>query len=324
MISPFLPRRRSGFTLIELLVVIAIIAILAAILFPVFGRARENARRSSCQSNLKQIGLGIMQYVQDYDDKYPMAYFYKNNDNSSGGYVHWTALVHPYVKSEQLYVCPSDRNGGIAPTFAYGGMTVSSPPADGAPNDGGIVNQAGTVTDNQAARLSYVVNSALMPRKRKTTDPANIVSLSAVEDSASTILGGDLTDYPNCVQGSSVASGAAVKSHRSANAFMKNAGGGAWAGEVAGDYGSPVYAATAAIAEQQIDSCNATPSDSNLHIVYVGGKDHFDGANYIFADGHVKYQKLAQTLNPNNFMWGKKLYSAGSARVLDSSGNDVR
>jgi prepilin-type N-terminal cleavage/methylation domain-containing protein len=68
-------KRRSrgigGFTLIELLVVIAIIAILAAILFPVFARARENARRASCQSNLKQIGLGIMQYTQDYDERMP-------------------------------------------------------------------------------------------------------------------------------------------------------------------------------------------------------------------------------------------------------------
>jgi prepilin-type N-terminal cleavage/methylation domain-containing protein len=65
------PSQRLGFTLIELLVVIAIIAILAAILFPVFGRARENARRSSCQSNLKQIGLGILQYNQDFDERFP-------------------------------------------------------------------------------------------------------------------------------------------------------------------------------------------------------------------------------------------------------------
>ena len=68
-----LHRRTTAFTLIELLVVIAIIAILAAILFPVFARARENARRSSCQSNLKQIALGIKQYTQDYDEKFPLA-----------------------------------------------------------------------------------------------------------------------------------------------------------------------------------------------------------------------------------------------------------
>src|SRR5690606_29481911 len=65
------PYRITGFTLIELLVVIAIIAILASILFPVFARARENARRASCLSNLKQIGLGIIQYTQDYDERYP-------------------------------------------------------------------------------------------------------------------------------------------------------------------------------------------------------------------------------------------------------------
>ncbi len=64
----------KAFTLIELLVVIAIIAILAAILFPVFARARENARRSSCESNVKQIMLGVLQYAQDYDEKYPTAY----------------------------------------------------------------------------------------------------------------------------------------------------------------------------------------------------------------------------------------------------------
>lgn len=99
-------KRVSGFTLIELLVVIAIIAILAAILFPVFGRARENARRSSCQSNLKQIGLGIMQYTQDYDEKFPKAWY-----NSTGGGFHgdskWMDVVQPYIKSTQLFVCPS-------------------------------------------------------------------------------------------------------------------------------------------------------------------------------------------------------------------------
>jgi len=97
--------RQAAFTLIELLVVIAIIAILAAILFPAFARARENARRSSCQSNLKQIGLGILQYTQDYDESYPPA-----EVSPGAGLTEptWDTVIQPYLKSSQLLVCPSD------------------------------------------------------------------------------------------------------------------------------------------------------------------------------------------------------------------------
>ena len=91
--------RRRGFTLIELLVVIAIIAILAAILFPVFARARENARRSSCQSNLKNIGMGIIQYTQDSDELYLPE---QNSDNKT-----FVTMLQPYVTSRKLFVCPS-------------------------------------------------------------------------------------------------------------------------------------------------------------------------------------------------------------------------
>ncbi len=100
------PSRRNGFTLIELLVVIAIIAILAAILFPVFARARENARRASCSSNLKQIALGVFQYTQDYDEKFPC---YSGGPGNAG----WAEEVQPYLKSLQIYQCPSDS---VAPT----------------------------------------------------------------------------------------------------------------------------------------------------------------------------------------------------------------
>jgi len=97
---------RSAFTLIELLVVIAIIAILAAILFPVFARARENARRSSCMSNQKQIGLGLLQYAQDYDERLPCL----GIGNSTIGYHSWHEMIQPYVKSIQIFVCPSNTN----------------------------------------------------------------------------------------------------------------------------------------------------------------------------------------------------------------------
>ena len=104
--------RCRAFTLLELLVVISIIAILAAILFPVFARARENARRTSCQSNLKQIGLGILQYTQDYDETYPLTYmdeFYGTGDY--WWYGTWMASLMPYIRSTQIYRCPSSARG---------------------------------------------------------------------------------------------------------------------------------------------------------------------------------------------------------------------
>jgi prepilin-type N-terminal cleavage/methylation domain-containing protein/prepilin-type processing-associated H-X9-DG protein len=101
--------RSRGFTLIELLVVIAIIAILAAILFPVFARARENARRASCQSNLKQIGLGALQYSQDYDEKVVP---FRLGWDGSNAIMPFPALIQPYVKSTQLFKCPSNTATG--------------------------------------------------------------------------------------------------------------------------------------------------------------------------------------------------------------------
>lgn len=109
------PVRKTGFTLIELLVVIAIIAILASILFPVFARARENARRASCQSNLKQIGLGLMQYTQDYDEKFPLRQGTGAGENPNS----FATVTQPYVKSTQIFMCPS------------GGQAVNSTTTDG-------------------------------------------------------------------------------------------------------------------------------------------------------------------------------------------------
>jgi prepilin-type N-terminal cleavage/methylation domain-containing protein/prepilin-type processing-associated H-X9-DG protein len=105
-------RLRRAFTLIELLVVIAIIAILAAILFPVFAKAREAARATSCRSNLKQLGTALMMYAQDYDETYPLRRFQPIvspwwDDNS------WRTVIQPYVKNTQVLVCPSNPQKNV-------------------------------------------------------------------------------------------------------------------------------------------------------------------------------------------------------------------
>jgi prepilin-type N-terminal cleavage/methylation domain-containing protein/prepilin-type processing-associated H-X9-DG protein len=146
---------RSGFTLIELLVVIAIIAILAAILFPVFARARENARRASCQSNLKQIGLGVLQYTQDYDEKYPI----RDHGGSNARTGIWVNL-QPYIKSEQIYQCPSETNGVPA------GATMQDRAAVNGFTDYTynlqLNRQSAGTTDNNPQSLSSVQDSALV------------------------------------------------------------------------------------------------------------------------------------------------------------------
>jgi prepilin-type N-terminal cleavage/methylation domain-containing protein/prepilin-type processing-associated H-X9-DG protein len=100
-------RAPRGFTLIELLVVIAIIAILAAILFPVFAQARDKARSAACMSNVKQVGLGVLMYAQDYDDTLPQhAGDFADFLNPAVG-ANWARAIQPYVKNDKIYACPS-------------------------------------------------------------------------------------------------------------------------------------------------------------------------------------------------------------------------
>jgi len=112
-------QRQKGFTLIELLVVIAIIAILAAILFPVFAKVREKARQTSCLSNEKQLGLSIAQYSNDYDEKIPCGFFQGGVGGHAwvGGYG-WAGQIYPYTKSVEVFSCPDDDT--YPPAVSYG------------------------------------------------------------------------------------------------------------------------------------------------------------------------------------------------------------
>jgi len=166
-------KSKRGFTLIELLVVIAIIAILAAILFPVFARARENARRASCQSNLKQIGLGLMMYAQDYDGHFSPYYVYSDYPNDLKW---WPDLIYPYTKSYQLYICPSDSNPA----------SYSSHRTPGDPNPLVWSYDPNGVTSNSPAVAAFAgltINSASPPMRSSGASPP----MSAVDDPATTI-----------------------------------------------------------------------------------------------------------------------------------------
>ena len=156
--------KRTGFTLIELLVVIAIIAILAAILFPVFARAREKARQTSCLSNVKQLTLAVMMYTQDYDEAYPGYHFTGSPTDSD----QWFEVIAPYVNNDQIFICPSakSRNPGYGWNYrfiSYGTHSLTSVVGDPITLLGTIVYPAETVL--MADSLNYYV------RGPGTTDP---------------------------------------------------------------------------------------------------------------------------------------------------------
>jgi prepilin-type N-terminal cleavage/methylation domain-containing protein len=321
----YLDSMKRAFTLIELLVVIAIIAILAAILFPVFAQAKEAAKKSSDLSNTKQMGTALAIYMADVDDVYPSAYYYNNDNNSANGYTHWSGMIMPYVKNLQIFVSPGDATGGMAPTNFIN-------------NNGGAGAPAGQVTqnavqDNQAPRLSYTANATVLPRKRRTADPAQIVNGTAIDNVANLIVFAPLTEVPSCINDASAASGVSFKSHRSTNAFALDAAGTPFAGEAATEIGRAQYfAITLAQARTALVTCRASSALGQLHIAYTqpgrfnrSSTNPVEGtANYLYADTHAKNAKLGATLSTNSYQWGTRLYSAGGGAIVDALGNPVR
>lgn len=309
---------RKAFTLIELLVVIAIIAILAAILFPVFAQAKVAAKASADLSNMKQIGTSLQIYLSDNDDTYMQAYYYNNDNDSSNGYSQWSGLLEPYTKNLEIFRSPLDPTGGLAPTNFIGNNRGFGVPS-------GQVSQYPTIQDNQAPRLSYVANSMIMPRKRRTIDPMNVISATGIDEGARTILLAHMTSSPRCINDSSTASGVAFKTHRPMNS-IKLQSGDRFQGEDPLEVGNAFYyTVTIADAKNRWASCqlptDPTPTNQKFHIGYISPDRVKLGANYTFTDTHAKYQRPEATLNPNNYMWGLRAYTAGGGEIRDPATN---
>ncbi|MFZ4508330.1 MAG: prepilin-type N-terminal cleavage/methylation domain-containing protein [Fimbriimonas sp.] len=325
---------KKAFTLIELLVVIAIIAILAAILFPVFAQAKAAAKKSSDLSNQKQLGLGIVMYSADYDDMFPSAYWHRAWDPPTGGtsrgYIHWSAMINPYVKNWNIYVSPGDKIGGHAPTCfssADNNKGYGFPAGQQADRCGG-----GSIVDDQAPRLSYTVNSALIPRLRNVLDQnagIRVISQTAVDNVSNTIVIAGLTDSLQCLNGQSLGTGLRNSSHRSTNAVTRDtANRTPYFGENTDAQASPLYALNynqvAVGTNNLFEICKNGVGNLPL-ITYHAAFRWNEGDNYATADGSAKYRKFSATLNPNGYMWGSKMYTAGGQQILDPiTGNPVQ
>ncbi len=257
-------RKKSAFTLIELLVVIAIIAILAAILFPVFAQAREKARQSACISNMKQIGLAFMQYVQDYDETFPGTVGTglaspdcpsgSSGVNDGGAYdVIWPFIVAPYISgvpgnwagnATNIYVCPSND--------LIQGLPISSPQDD--PCAIPILQKAGVtlktdVTPNAYAwHASYALNDAVVGEAdiRENTAGKSVVG----------------TSYGSWQQ--------------PASEFLLMEAG-----------------LKGAVNDSDVDSNDMDKDDNEIFMKHNGGM------NLAYIDGHVKWVKDSRVLGPD-------------------------
>ncbi len=319
---------RKAFTLIELLVVIAIIAILAAILFPVFAQAKMAAKKTSDLNNTKQIGIAMQIYLADFDDTYMPSNH--REDDFSGNEVHWSWMLMPYMKNERIFVSPADSIGGWAPGcadrtnnnrgFGEPGMQAA---VDGCALQGYLPN----VYTKQVGRISYVANQSIIGRKRSSADTSNVVSSTAIDGVSSTILVAPATEKQFCMQAST---GGEFRSYRPAfgigRSGQRDLSGSSL--PTAGDLPLEALTVTGNDANQlgkfvgkgtvgAVFSCELRSTNGgSTHTLRYTNSGRFDqGNNYVMADTSAKFRTTMSTFNVDNFLWGKAAYSLGGLPV---------
>jgi len=285
------PRFSQAFTLIELLVVIAIIAILAAILFPVFQKVRENARRTSCLSNEKQLGLAFVQYTQDYDERYPSGVIAGTGVRLKSYGQGWGGQIYTYVKSVGVYKCPDDSTG----VQANGGFTAN--PVSYAYNANAVVRGTGASLSQFNAPASTVLLCEVFgaPVRVDQSDEGlysgTMYDLSPVTDGLP-----DLTS--------------------SAGVLCDQIACGPRAGFTGG---TDLQLATGVMAGGTSGALDPTLYSADVPFPYVneGIGIHTGGSNFLLADGHVKYLRPSQVSTGHN---GKPGYDQESGSTAGFSG----
>jgi prepilin-type N-terminal cleavage/methylation domain-containing protein/prepilin-type processing-associated H-X9-DG protein len=255
--------RIRGFTLIELLIVVSIIALLAALLFPVFSRARESGRRAACQSNLKQLALGFIQYAQDYDEHLPIGTKVIGNP-ATASYrlgIGWGGEIYPYVKSTQVYKCPDDPTKATAPRVpvSYAGNDMVMQDDLGAV--GGAVRGATHLASMNAPSKTILIFE-IQGSEADVADPLE------TDGPPNTCVGAGIANF-YCRGSTAAAADAQATVEKLATGYL---GGNAYGGSFGGS------------------GCTVGAGFKKDCLVDATGR-HLEGANYAFCDGHVKWLK---------------------------------